>query len=378
MKIKNSLRVILPLLLTVLIAGAAQAQVVVVSGANPPLVNGANLLAAIAGIPAPGPANPWVVKLEPGIYDLGGQQIVMRDFVDIEGSGRDVTYVQSDVTLSPSDAVVEAPAGIEAELRELTITNNSPSTGTGVRISTSAFLLTEVNIEALTGRDGIGAQTVNVSPRINEVFARVNAGSTGIGFEIIRGGTVITQSLAFVQGTQKVFSAILTNTEGTLDGLIGFAFGGEANFGLYAQGQTTPDVINSRFTATGGTEAYGLVATDSQPQVKESTFFVTNNNNRAVALEANSNAAVLATESTFIARGFSTAANIIGVNSSNAAVRLNQSNVDSSIVGLQAAGTGTVRMGASQLIGTVAGPLGSLRCIFTYNNLYNARAANCV
>lgn len=376
---KNKLRLILSLTATLLFTvGAAQAQVVVVSGANPPLVNGANLLAAIAGIPAPGPANPWVVKLEPGIYDLGGQQIVMRDFVDIEGSGRDVTYVQSDVTLSPSDAVVEAPAGIEAELRELTITNNSPSTGTGVRISTSAFLLTEVNIEALTGRDGIGAQTLNVSPRINEVFARVNAGSSGIGFEIIRGGTVITQSLAFVQGTEKVFSAILTNTEGTLDGLIGFAFGGEANIALYVQGQTTPDVINSRFTATGGTEAYGLLATDSQPQVKESTFFVTNNNNRAVALEANSNAAVLATESTFIARGISTAANIIGVSSSNAAVRLNQSNVDSSIVGLQAAGTGTVRMGASQLIGTVAGPLGSLRCIFTYNNLYNARAANCV
>ena len=76
----------------------------------------------------------------------------------------------------------------------MTVTNNSASSGTGVRISTSAFLLTEVNIEALTARDGIGVQTVNVSPRINEVFARVNAGSSGIGFEIIRGGTVITQS----------------------------------------------------------------------------------------------------------------------------------------------------------------------------------------
>ncbi len=70
-------------------------RTIVVGGAGAPLVNGANFFNAVIGIPAPGPANRWLVKLEPGTYDIGVLTLVLRDYVDIEGSGpwRDGTFI---------------------------------------------------------------------------------------------------------------------------------------------------------------------------------------------------------------------------------------------------------------------------------------------
>lgn len=70
-------------------------------------------------IATPSATNPWLVKMEPGIYDLGDEALVMRPFVDIEGSGQGVTTVTS-------AGVNTVIAASDAEIRELTIRNTSP------------------------------------------------------------------------------------------------------------------------------------------------------------------------------------------------------------------------------------------------------------
>lgn len=377
---KKTRLLVLSLAALLFLAAGAQAQVVVVSGANPPLVNGANLLAAIAGIPFPGPANPWVVKLEPGIYDLGGQQIVMRNFVDIEGSGRDVTYIETDVSFAVSSAAVEVPAAVEAELRELTVRNRSARDGIGVNIDSSSFLLTEVNLEINTGGNGTGVRTNSVSPRVNEVFARVVAGGSGTGYDVFQGGAVITQSLGVIFSAEKTVGASLVRSEAVLDGVILLAFKGERTVGVYVDGRGTPEIINTRATAdVSNGESFGLwTVNSSAPEVKESTFTAINDT-FAVALLTQSAASVKATESTFIVRpSLVDHLGLFGVRADGGNALVNQSNIDSTSFAVQALGAGTARFGASQLIGTAAGPLGSLTCRFTYNDLYNARAANCI
>ena len=50
--------------------------------------NGAALLAAMAAIPdRTGSADIALLKIEPGWYDLGGEQLVIKPYVDIEGAG---------------------------------------------------------------------------------------------------------------------------------------------------------------------------------------------------------------------------------------------------------------------------------------------------
>ena len=363
-----------------LVAGAAQAQVVVVSGANPPLVNGANLLAAIAGIPFPGPANPWVVRLEPGIYDLGGQQIVMRDFVNLEGAGRSITTIESDVSLAASPATVEVPAAVTAEIGNLTIRNLSARDGVGINIDSSNFLLNEATLDVTTGGNGTGARISNVTPRLNEVFVRVFASGSGFGFEVSQGGPVIVQCVAVVVSAEKTFGALLSRSSAVLEGVVLVAAAGIRNTGIYIEGRGTPKITNTRATANAASsESFGLWTVNSAaPDVKESTFTAFNDS-LAVALLTQSASSIKATESTFVARPSTLDhLNVFGVRADGGNAFVNQSNIDSSSFAVQALGTGTARFGASQLIGTAAGPLGSLTCRFTYNNLYAARAVNCV
>lgn len=51
-----------------------------------------NIQAAFASIPtsgsgAPSVSNPYLVKIMPGVYDLGTTSLQMRAYVDVEGSG---------------------------------------------------------------------------------------------------------------------------------------------------------------------------------------------------------------------------------------------------------------------------------------------------
>lgn len=59
-----------------------------VSGGSPSS-NGTNLLAALASITTASASSPWLLKIEPGLYDLGSSQLVAKAYVDFEGSGRE-------------------------------------------------------------------------------------------------------------------------------------------------------------------------------------------------------------------------------------------------------------------------------------------------
>ncbi len=52
-----------------------------------PAASGTALLNALSGITGASEANPYLLKVEPGVYDLGTGTLRMKSFVDIEGSG---------------------------------------------------------------------------------------------------------------------------------------------------------------------------------------------------------------------------------------------------------------------------------------------------
>lgn len=121
---------------------AAIFQSTVVVNADPldPAGNCTALRAALAGITDNSAARPYLIKLEPGVYNCGGNStgatnnnnLDMKPFVDIEGSGQGVTTILGD-TNDDSEAVL-GMAG-NAELRHLTVENvNATENGHALRV----------------------------------------------------------------------------------------------------------------------------------------------------------------------------------------------------------------------------------------------------
>lgn len=109
-----------------LAAGSASASQIVVVTPTPgnPVQSGNDLIAAHNAITGNLWGRRYLVLLEPGVYDLGNQNIQMKDYVDIAGSGRESTFVYGygnrGDQLFPRDRGLFQGARFN-ELRDLTI-----------------------------------------------------------------------------------------------------------------------------------------------------------------------------------------------------------------------------------------------------------------
>ena len=96
-------------------AKPASRTVIVQPTPGNPTASGSALLAAIASI-NPSSSDPWLIRIDPGVYDLGTASLQMKSFADVEGSGEGVTTIRG----SGSVVVLGSP---DSELRRLTVTN---------------------------------------------------------------------------------------------------------------------------------------------------------------------------------------------------------------------------------------------------------------
>jgi hypothetical protein len=71
----------------------AYARTVLVRPKATPAASGNALKAAVAGITSAAADKQYLVKVEPGLYDLGTSKLQMKAFVDIEGSGMGTTTI---------------------------------------------------------------------------------------------------------------------------------------------------------------------------------------------------------------------------------------------------------------------------------------------
>ena len=65
-----------------------------------PTTAGTALLNTLNGITDNSATNPYLIKVGPGIYDLGTSSLQMKEYVDIEGSGEKTTKITGAVTNS--------------------------------------------------------------------------------------------------------------------------------------------------------------------------------------------------------------------------------------------------------------------------------------
>jgi hypothetical protein len=127
---------------------------------------GAALLNMLNGIADNGAANPYLIKLGPGIYDLGTCDtsgnppfscvLCMKEYVDIEGSGEETMKITGAINFSSVPVWAGTVAGSSnAELRFLTVENTSTAANAAaihISITPSPSIL---HVTAtVTGSDG--------------------------------------------------------------------------------------------------------------------------------------------------------------------------------------------------------------------------------
>jgi len=119
----------------------------VVSPVGTAAQNGQALLDAMQAI-----EDPALLKLEPGVYDVNGISLALKPFVDLEGSGENVTKITNSMA---GDTIVAAG---NMQVRFLTIDNPGPN-GFGISASNAnGFSLNHVTINVTgTGLSAIGS-----------------------------------------------------------------------------------------------------------------------------------------------------------------------------------------------------------------------------
>ncbi len=140
-----------------------KARILTVTGGDADLNNGKKLISALDSITDNSATNPYVIKVEPGIYDLDGTWLTMKNYVNIIGSGDTVTEIKTSVEgTNTSGAVLMATNSI---LKDLKVTNDVPGASQfviGVNGACNLDLLESVTVKISSASSTATASLIGV------------------------------------------------------------------------------------------------------------------------------------------------------------------------------------------------------------------------
>ncbi|HLF27767.1 MAG TPA: glycosyl hydrolase family 28-related protein [Anaerolineae bacterium] len=211
-------------------AGTIYRRTVVVSPIGAATENGAALLNALVGITDASATNPYLIHIEPGVYDLITDTLQMKSYVDMEGSGENVTIITAAGTPVTEDFLwpKSTLSGADnAELRFLTVRNTGGNqNAVAIYNRETSPRLTHVTVSASNGfSQTLGVFNNGGSSRMSDMTIAVTGATTVQGVFIFRGA-----------------SSTLTNVAITASG--GSGEGININF-------SSPTIRNSAITSSG-------------------------------------------------------------------------------------------------------------------------------
>jgi hypothetical protein len=161
------------------------ARTVIVGPVGTAAQNGSVLIGALNSITNASDLNRFLLKIEPGIYDLGALPLQMKPFVDIEGSGEMATRITGIGGIDEVEGSTLHGAD-NAELRSLTVENTG---GAGlafaIAVHNNAAELRMNHVTAVAvgngANDAYGLFNSASSPVLIEASAAASGGATNVG-----------------------------------------------------------------------------------------------------------------------------------------------------------------------------------------------------
>ena len=206
--------------------------------------SGTRLINALAGITNASATKRYLIKVEPGIYDVGSTMLVMKPYVDIEGSGQQATVIQGVGNNDGSLQTAIVKGASSAELRDLQVKSvGSPSLPDAIAlyIASADTRVTRVTLVASGGDSHWGIRNWQATPTIKDVSIDVQGGSIAYGI-------VNTGAAGDPPGGTRA------NLERTT---ISVASASTA-YGIFQKAYSVLDARDVRITVTGGSTTYGF------------------------------------------------------------------------------------------------------------------------
>jgi hypothetical protein len=214
-----------------------------------------NPVDAVNSITDASATNPYLVKIMPGFYDIGDKTISMKSYVDIEGSGENVT------TIYGTHFLLVAGAS-NTEIRSLTV--NSPCTNENTNalwyISANNYKISNITVNlnnSCSGTNGSSAIQLSYGSNANLKNVTVNINDSGVGtggvIGIVDQETTSTLNNIKVNVISPSFAqGLLVSGTATLNNVDAKAIGSREGAGIVVGGNA--GIINS--IAEGNT--YGI------------------------------------------------------------------------------------------------------------------------
>jgi hypothetical protein len=231
---------------------SAQIRTVLVSPVpGDPIASGTALLNKLAGISSPSSTNRWLLKIEPGIYEVQPHSLAMRPWVDIEGSGMGLTTIIANTAFGPT-----IRGASNAELRMLTVEGFAPQVSFGPtlvaamsndnahpRVYRVKFVVNSVNSDAW------GMRNLSSAPKIEECEFNISIIPSILGQSVRAHGVSFIGFIPTGERSSIVRSRIVVS-------------GGLTNYGVtMTEGQTVSEIQETRIDTFGSVNStYGIYA----------------------------------------------------------------------------------------------------------------------
>jgi hypothetical protein len=351
--------------------------------------------------------NPCLVKIMPGIYDVGGNSVQMKSYIDIEGSGENTTKIKGNISANDSGVVRGAAF---AELRFLSVENTGGGGADAIAMYNyqAAPKITNVTLTARNAGNNSTAlynTTWSLPILINVTLEGFNAAKSSYGIYStnlcnpqLTNVKIKTQNAYYSIGVASYSNVVTTMNNVTIESIGNSSVNGALissstmlmtnssirctvststkTYCLATYYNSTINLSNSSIEVTGG-ETYALYNSDS------STVNVTNSSITATGTSPNYSIGVINYSSStlrFENTSIEAKSGISNIGVQNASSGGNVTIDHSTITGTQTSirndsSTATFRVGASKIDGPAEG---NTLCVSSYNGSYAPVGTNCL
>jgi hypothetical protein len=355
-------------------------HIVTVRSAGTPLQNGTALMTAHGNITGNSAAEPYLLKLEPGIYDLGILQLEMKPYVDLMGSGETLTTIRRNGGAGAASSAVVRGAN-NSSLKHLTLENN----GGGAAYSFGFVNVTEVsNLYHVTVRasgalenHGIDSYTGPATFEHVTVHVAGTGSADSYGISLSTGSTTLSHCLITASGGDQTFGVYTTNSSSAvLRRTTVSVAGGASNTGIRHGSALTMDLFDTEVLVAGGISNVGIFLNNGPVYMIDSSAVASNGSNDNTGILVGSFATYGGTIIRSAISAFGGVSNL-GVNNANLSqvVKIHGSIVGGTNNSIYSNG-GEIHVATSQLIGN-AGGTAAKKCVFSYNLLFAPLTDSC-
>ena len=318
----------------------------------------------------PSATNPCLLKIMPGVYDIGSSSLQMQSYVDMEGSGENTTKITGNIDSVVSGIVLGAS---NAEIRFLMVEN----TGTGnYKISifnnNNSPKITNVTVAASGSDENYGVYNYYSSPAMTNVTAAAYGSNENYGVYNYYSSPAMINMTAGASGginnhgvLNYASSSVMTNVTAT-------ASGGIDSRGITNDASSSPVMMDVTATASSATVNYGIYNNTSSPTMTNLTATASGGITN-YGVYNNTSSPTMTNVTATAASGI----NNYGVFSlSSGTVRIDQSVIKATTTIYNGAGV-TTYVGGTRLDGGAVSNAGTLRCAGMYDETYTFSASAC-